>query len=415
MGSYANFTVSDYTLFSFKSTVPNEFLTIFRESDRQASPSVLQDDEVVEGTFVYAAQAQVVRERLDVMGFSFERAQIDFRASISEIIQEYEEDAESNHTNERVQFLNAWSFEKWATIVQDILRQGVAGWDRREILESLTEEAQYVLDWDNWEMGEPFGFPCSDVRFMLRAFLQLFPADSIVELDYTELVAGGYCPADAALTGDALENLAKPYLRSERIIIMTEGTSDTRILQASLGILYPHLTEFYTFLDFELASFPGGTGSLVNALKALVSAGIRNRIVAVFDNDTAASEALRGLSALSIPENIVIVRLPFLPLATQYPTLGPQGAIAVDINGKACSLELYLGEDVLRDGEGALTPVQWTSFNPALGQYHGEIMQKAILHSRFFTVLSALEKGSKVNHDWEPIHLILQAIFQAFR
>jgi hypothetical protein len=68
--------------------------------------------------------------------------------------------------------------------------------------------------------------------------------------------------------------------------------------------------------------------------------------------------------------------LPPLDSLTAYPTIGPSGRADMDINGLAASVELYLGEDVLTDGEG-LCQVQWTGYDTALRQYQGQVLDKS--------------------------------------
>ena len=53
-----------------------------------------------------------------------------------------------------------------------------------------------------------------------------------------------------------------------------------------LGELTVHV--WLGFMDFEGVRIGGGAGSLVNIVKAFAGAGIVNRTVALFDNDTAA-------------------------------------------------------------------------------------------------------------------------------
>lgn len=38
----------------------------------------------------------------------------------------------------------------------------------------------------------------------------------------------------------------------------------------------------------------------------------------------------------------------------KHPTLGPNGTSKMDINGLACSVELYLGTDILTRGNGLI-------------------------------------------------------------
>jgi len=63
------------------------------------------------------------------------------------------------------------------------------------------------------------------------------------------------------------------------------------------------------------------------------------------------------------PESYRILHYPDLPLLVDYPTLGPQSdsPVRMNVNGKAGSLEMYLGRDLLTVN-GELVPVQWTGY-----------------------------------------------------
>ena len=55
------------------------------------------------------------------------------------------------------------------------------------------------------------------------------------------------------------------------------------------------LEGYYSFLDLNRHEPQGGAGHLVSVVKAFAGAGITNLIIALFDNDTAAREAVRAL------------------------------------------------------------------------------------------------------------------------
>jgi len=96
---------------------------------------------------------------------------------------------------------------------------------------------------------------------------------------------------------------------------------------------------------------------LANIVRAFAGAGILNRMIALFDNDTAAEAAIASLAHIDLPANLIIRQLPAIDVARSYPTLGPSGMTRMDVNGLAGSIELYLGTDVLRDEGGNLKPV----------------------------------------------------------
>ncbi len=106
---------------------------------------------------------------------------------------------------------------------------------------------------------------------------------------------------------------------------------------------------------------------------------------------------------------------PKISFASNYPTLGPRWMANEDINGRACSIELYLGRDVLTKGEGFIS-VQWKGFDERVKRYQGEIQEKDMLKTKFFDKLSAAKKtsGADPSGDWENMKILLNAIFNAF-
>jgi hypothetical protein len=118
----------------------------------------------------------------------------------------------------------------------------------------------------------------------------------------------------------------------------------------------PATAQLFVF-DFDTLAVPGGVTSVLNTLKALISVGIANRVVALLDNDTAAHAAVQAAKLGKLPQNVRIGFLPRLSSAENYLTLGPTGMTAMDINGLACSIELFFGADVLTKESGQLVPI----------------------------------------------------------
>lgn len=277
-------------------------------------------------------------------------------------------------------------------------------------------------------------------RHVLRLLLTVWP-DAEVELDLTELNAEGWLDGDdvGTLASDAMATLRGVASTHSPIVVLTEGRTDAEFLSAALAILHPQLADLIRFLDFD-GKPEGGAGALVKTVKAFAAAGIANRVVALLDNDTAAREALRSLDVTMLPANIVVKHYPDIDLASRYPTLGPPNASSpaghievADVNGLAGSIELYLGADVLTQGDGELTPVQWRSYSQAVQSYQGEVVAKAQVHERFRAKLAqafvspdqgrqdrpavealATTNGSDNDVAWADLGRILDLVIHAF-
>ncbi len=130
----------------------------------------------------------------------------------------------------------------------------------------------------------------------------------------------------------------------------------------------------------------------------------------------AAESAIQSISTITLPDNILVIKYPDIKLANSYPTLGPNGIVTMNVNGLAGSIELYLGDDVLRNVDGNLTPVQWRGYDFGLQQYPGEILNKIGLQNKFKQKLETCEADPTrvAEYDWTGVGAILNAIRSAF-
>jgi hypothetical protein len=431
VGTYTELTIADYPVISSKSAVIPEVMTLFRESDhrvfgrkvteRNALVWGEPDDpksEEVEAVVEYSCETAKVLDRLNVMGFTLRRVREEFEASRLAQINKYgscaeDEDDARFFADDRSFFQNL-TFDLYVEAFGRIMRDGLRPVPFDDHMkDGLDAVTKYILG-DNDDY--PFGFLGSDVRCLIRLACEMAPENSRVVQDITALVDGGYCDEDELVCRNATRALTAGHPENSSRVLLTEGSTDATILQEALATLYPHLSEYYAFLDFDSSRSPGGAGHLVSLVKAFSAAGITNRIIALFDNDTAAQEARRALANISLPANIIVMAYPDIELLRAYPTLGPGGLTSLDVNGLAASIELYLGEDVLRDEENAFTPVQWKGYNEVLKQYQGEVLGKARLLDRFQKKAERCRADPKVltTTDWSGLSAILQKIFHAF-
>jgi len=202
----------------------------------------------------------------------------------------------------------------------------------------------------------------------------------IAVLDISDLVEGGWL-------NDELENTDSNFLipQDEFIpeipIILTEGVTDIKTLKKALHVIYPKLESNVRFLDTSFGP-ETNAAAIVKMIKSFAAAGINNRILAILDNDAAASEAMANLPR-NLPNNIKVIQYPELDLMTSYPTIGPQGEINMNINGLAGSIEMYMGKDILTGNDGNLELVQWGGYMNRVKKYQGSLINKDAVGSRF--------------------------------
>lgn len=429
MGSYAHLEVAGFPFFSMKSLVDDTLMTLFDEGDkkvirrrvceRNRKAWGVDDSDVEEETgYYYCLDAEPAARRLDIKGFTMSRAKNAFEVGLQELRKRVEEGGVIPDLywlpEDRVgDFLTKYSLTKWSAAIRELVKPSFVVPTGRQDLERLDPELRMVCETDSEDFF--YGFPYCDPRLFTRAVLEVTGSTLSVILDFSDLVHNGYLSPDEPLAASAKKSISLEFAATARIVVLTEGTTDAAFLKQALKSLYPHLESLYSFIDFAQSNMEGGAANLVRIVKAFVGAGIVNNLVAVFDNDTAASGALRSLQAMSMPENIAIVRYPPVPYAMCYPTIGPQGNVLMDVNGLAGSIELYFGLDVLRQTDGELTPVQWKGFDQSLRQYQGELINKCALQEAFQRKLDMHSSFAPIAlADWSGMRLVLEAIFTAF-
>ena len=211
--------------------------------------------------------------------------------------------------------------------------------------------------------------------------------DDYIVLDYSDLNSGGYM------------DISEFSSKDDNPIIIAEGVNDFKVLNCSLGIIYPELVDNITFLDIEGYKVEGGAGAAVKMIKSFAGAGIKNRILALLDNDTGALSALRSVKnkPFKLPANLKIVQYPNIKICEKYPTVGPQGEVVMDVNGLAGSIEMYLGKEVLTN-DGELEKIMWTSYMDDVQKYQGELINKKDVNKRFDEII---KKVTKDNYEYD--------------
>ena len=201
---------------------------------------------------------------------------------------------------------------------------------------------------------------------------------------------------------------------SGKIIVLTEGKSDTRIITAALQAFYPEYADAYQFLDFDEFRIEGGASLLARMIKVLSGARVQNRMVALFDNDAAGLEAYRSLSAVRFPRNVRLMLLPDTKLAASYPTLGPAGLERMNVNGAGAPIELYLGRSSLKASDGNMRPVRWAQWMENVGRYQGVIQDKDAVSKAFGDALAASASAAALRRRFPEMDQLLRTIFAAF-
>lgn len=179
---------------------------------------------------------------------------------------------------------------------------------------------------------------------------------------YADVVDGGWATKDEILSFSNNDG--------NKILVVTEGSSDTFVLHKTIDALFPELAHMFRFIDVQ-ENYPfTGTGNLYNFCCGLIKIGITNKIIVIFDNDTAGLEKYNKLAKMSKPDTMLIMKLPDHCAFEKIETIGPQGTSIEDINGLAVSIECFL------DFNSHTPQIRWVSFNKATQSYQGALVAK---------------------------------------
>lgn len=428
--------IDDFDLYNEWKDINPTVMSVYCESDKRIVPlppqeeSGEEEDEYEEEGPIqlveYTVGARAALDRLELMGFTLSAVKEHFVEGLAEEVSALDEWRKRAATSggdfvrlveAKEEVFGSLTLEKWLHGFRLLQTMHVESDCRFEWWNSMADELPLYI---RYMLGEGssgmYGFPGHDCRPYLRAALEVVGLDGQLTLDLTELVYGEYVDPDTDLCCWSRRELADDFVINHKIVVLTEGKTDKFVLEGALRLLYPHLADFYSFTDFEGARASGGAGAQVNTLKAFIGAGIVNRIVAIFDNDTAAQVATRSIRDILLPVTVRVILYPDLELARNYPTLGPQGISSMDVNRLAAGIELYLGVDVLRQTDGSLTPVQWRGYDQSIRQYQGEVLNKDQLHQKFADKLRICQADPTriAEFDWSGVKLILESIRTAF-
>lgn len=388
VGSFYELSLANLVIDLGKNHLAQHAMLPFQPADRQGK----QDDQGNVRHHVYVTSKEIAARRLDLLGYTMPAARAAFNGGLQSL-----DEWEQAQWPPELRADNG--FEAWLAGMK-------TGLDATRGLQAAATNGgcpKFMFNRD--ELNSPrahmFGFPHGDPPLVLRAALSVaVPGDPLV-LDFDDLVEGGYVKDDGSLW----------KLSREPVIVVTEGKSDSRLLGKSLEVLFPELREFVSFIDFETANAKGGTDELLQFVRMVVGCGIKNRLLVLFDNDTAGVDALKRLTDKTLPKNVFAMTLPSIFLAKNYPTLGPEGEGWADVNEKACALELYLGKDSL-EVEGMLSPIRWTGFNERLGRYQGQVANKRAIQEHFETKLHAVKSDPRAvtQYDFSGVREIFDSI-----
>jgi len=190
----------------------------------------------------------------------------------------------------------------------------------------------------------------------------------------------------------------------EQFIVVTEGSSDSKVIQKAFAILHPEVLDFFTFIDMEEGYPFSGSGNLASFCRGLIKIGIQNKTIVLFDNDAEGVSKYKGLENVLCPSTMQITRLPDLPELRSVRAIGTSGETLDDINGKAASIEAYLD---LNWKATRPAVVRWTNYVQGLGVYQGALDSKEFYVRSFLSL-----RGADSVYDTSKLSVVLSGLLQ---
>lgn len=347
------------------------------------------------------APAAVVRQRLLIHGYTNEFCSRAWEAARSEEVKLRAQHATGGAGSARAEeyrILECISLPDWLQLIRD---------------EVAAHPNKTISGRENpWHFRSLLRAP-TDVFVQLALLIEAFPKSPV-------WMECGYLYSDDTETRSPQqiardEDEQYANYPSGKIIVLTEGKTDTRLITAALQSFYPEYAEAYQFLDFDEFRIEGGASPLARMIKVLSGARVQNRMIALFDNDAAGLEAYRSLKAVRFPRHVRLMLLPDTKLASSYPTLGPAGLARMDVNGAGASIELYLGRSSLTAASGEMRPVRWAQWMESVGRYQGQIQEKDAISKAFRDALAQGLTPQALRRRFPEMDLLLRSIFEAFQ
>ena len=439
MSEYASLYIKNLKLLTWQNYFNKETIgSLFTDEDLIINPCAKYDitDEEPYTQYKYSTTIKKAKSRLNSVGYTLKKVESEFNQKrfacldYFNLLYKYDLD-EDDFVNEVNRRINKYvTFKKWVNSVTRYSQYLIAneleyGEDLKKIIpKELTpkNECDRLVVNSLIDTAPESYFGCLYNEFnplnTIRIILEHCNDDDLLEVDITNLVDGGYIAIEDIQVGDIVE----------KTIVLVEGTSDKAILEFALNHIYPHLSNLYYFMDFEYAkgkNRQGGVDAIANNIKTFITSKIKGRFIAIFDNDTVGLQTKKQLlfDIRKVPDNFRILCYPDIKLAKSYPTISTNGKIVLDnINGRACSIELYLPDSLLKQHNGLFYPIHWESYvkrkigAEQLADYQGIVMNKDDIKEAFVTYQNEVNVGTRTFNcdEWAKMKVLLDEIILAF-
>ena len=326
-----------------KNTFFRDHSEIFKPEDVKLIPYYYADDNgniIIEEKEGLSRNLSSMKERLDLLGYTLDEVKEKYDALAAEFMDEpYPVDFPFDIfaallKQIDVKRINTPEFEK----EYDIYGYNLGEFVRRCIIPEpeIHNRLLNALGGDERALNHSleYFFENFDPYIILRLLAE---NPSCTELDvywsYADVVENGYVTKEEILKGLA---------NTRKILVITEGHSDSFIIRKTIEQLYPDISDFFMFIETR-DNYPfTGTSQLLNFCCGLIKIGVLNNVIVLFDNDTEGNEKYEKLRKLPQLENLLIAKLPYHAAFEEIATEGKNGSAIENINGEAVAIECFL-------------------------------------------------------------------------
>jgi hypothetical protein len=396
MGTYSSLDIGRFEIDWGKNEYFFDHRALFQVDDRKKVTCYYANDET-KIKYAYTKKLGLIKDRLDLLGYSIENLK-----------REYE-----NIITTRYELKGFMSFDKLFFFVKsiDIKELTEKGIDWGKITDSvgslgITYGLGYLINHAPFSKYIPKYFRKKNFDEVSYRYLPMYLLLRLLaenpnnhDIDVTWRIG------DVIDSGWVTWNDVRPKVEEiKNIWIVTEGSSDTKILQKAIEAMKPHVSDIFKYIDMQ-ANYPfTGTGQLTNFYKGLIKIQVLNKMLFIFDNDTEGIVKFRELSAIKKkPTNLLLCHLPNMGNFNNFPTIGATGEQSFNINGKAVSIECFLDLNFV----DTKPMIQWGGYNEKAKQYQGSLMNKDS-YTRAFTIKNI--KSGK--YDLSKLTTLLDYLFK---
>ena len=273
---------------------------LFQAQDVKLIPYYYVDttgEPIIEMNEGFSRKLSSVKMRLDLLGYDL--------VSIRKLYEDLIIDCEADGCT------LLFSFEEFYNVVSNIDIEAIDAVDTTVDFDELfideyakrytfdDPQSKYKLQIENYKQNKQNWYPNIDLETFFGNLDPYITLRILAENRNNDDVKLYWRFADVVENGwTTKENIVKQLPSDQKILIVTEGSTDTFVIRRAINTLYPDIADFFDFIDMEKHYPFTGVGSLSNFCLGLIRINILNKILVIFDNDTAAAEKYQQLETI---------------------------------------------------------------------------------------------------------------------